>query len=129
MATTQEYCEQYWTSPGGNTPQSSSCTATYHTLWKLSKWDDPDIQDTAGRVRKDEHMSDVLLWTPLHGQAKAGHPAKTYIQQFHADTGCSLEDLLEAMNNREWWRVRVREICTDVYIYIYTYISSLNRKD
>ena len=29
-ATTQECCEQYWTSPGGSTPQSNSCTATYH---------------------------------------------------------------------------------------------------
>ena len=29
-AITQERCEQYWTSPGGNTPESSSSTATYH---------------------------------------------------------------------------------------------------
>ena len=33
-ATIQECCEQYWTSPGGNTPQSSSCTATYHPFTK-----------------------------------------------------------------------------------------------
>ena len=32
-------------------------------------------------------MSDVVLWTPAHGQAKAGRPARTYIQQFCADTG------------------------------------------
>ena len=37
MATTQEYCMQYWTSPGGSIPQSSSCTATYQPSWKLSK--------------------------------------------------------------------------------------------
>ena len=30
---------------------------------------------------RDELMSDVLLWTPSHGQAKAGQPARTYIQQ------------------------------------------------
>ena len=30
---------------------------------------------------KDELISDVLLWTPTHGRAKAGRPARTYIQQ------------------------------------------------
>ena len=27
---------------------------------------------------KDELISDVLLWTPTHGRAKAGRPARTY---------------------------------------------------
>ena len=48
-ATTQEFCEQFWTSPGGNTPQSTSCTATYLPSRKLSK-DEPDMQDTAGKA-------------------------------------------------------------------------------
>ena len=48
-ATTQE-CEQYWTSPGGNTPQSSSYTATYHPSQKLSKLDEPSMLDTVGEV-------------------------------------------------------------------------------
>ena len=30
---------------------------------------------------RDELISDVLLWTPSHGRAKAGWPARTYIQQ------------------------------------------------
>ena len=50
MVTTQECCEQYWTSHGGSTPQNSSCRATYHPSQKLSKLDEPDIQDTAGEV-------------------------------------------------------------------------------
>ena len=29
---------------------------------------------------RDELTSDVLLWTPTHGRAKAGRPARTYIQ-------------------------------------------------
>ena len=29
---------------------------------------------------KDELISDVLLWTPAYGRAKAGRPARTYIQ-------------------------------------------------
>ena len=59
---------------------------------------------------KDELISDVLLWTPAYGQAKAGRPARTYIQQLCEDTGCSPEDLLEAMNYREKWRERARDI-------------------
>ena len=44
-----------------------------------------------------------LLKTPSHGRAKAGRPARTYTQQLCEDTGCSPEDLPEAMNNREGW--------------------------
>ena len=59
---------------------------------------------------RDELISDVLLWTPTYGQAKAGRPARTYIQQLCEDMGCNPEDLPEAMNNREKWRERVRDI-------------------
>ena len=59
---------------------------------------------------RDELISDVLLWTPTHGRAKAGRPARTYIQQLCEDTECSPEDLPEAMNDREKWRERVRDI-------------------
>ena len=59
---------------------------------------------------RDELLSDVLLWTPTYGRAKAGWPARTYIQQLCEDTGCSPEDLPEAMNDREEWRERVRDI-------------------
>ena len=52
---------------------------------------------------RDKFISDVLLWTPTYGQAKPGRPAQTYIQQLCEDTGCSPEDLLEVMNNREKW--------------------------
>ena len=58
----------------------------------------------------DELISDVLLWTPTYGRAKAGQPARTYIQQLCGDTGCSPEDLPESMNDREKWRKRVRDI-------------------
>ena len=59
---------------------------------------------------KDKLISDVLLWTPTYGLSKAGRPARTYIQQLCEDTGCSPEDLQEAMNDREKWRERVRDI-------------------
>ena len=60
---------------------------------------------------RDELLSDVLLWTPTYDQANAGRPARTYTQQLCEDTGCSPEDLPEAMNDREKWRERVRDIC------------------
>ena len=59
---------------------------------------------------RDELISDVLLWTPTHGRAKAGRPARTYIQQLCEDTGSCPEDLPEAMNDREKWREKVRDI-------------------
>ena len=55
---------------------------------------------------RDELISDVLLWTPWHGRAKAGRPTRTYIQQLCADTGCNPEDLSVEMENREGWRKR-----------------------
>ena len=45
-----ECCEQYWTSPGGNTPQDTKYTATYLPSRKLSKLDKPDMQDTTGEA-------------------------------------------------------------------------------
>ena len=40
---------------------------------------------------RDELINDVLLWTPTYGLAKAGQPARTYIQQLCEVTGCSLK--------------------------------------
>ena len=62
---------------------------------------------------RDELIRDVLLWTPSHGRAKAGRPARTYMQQLCADTRCIPEDLLETMADREGWRERVRDIRAD----------------
>ena len=59
---------------------------------------------------KDVLMSDVLLWTPSHRWASVGQSAKTYLQQHCTDTGCSLEDLPEVMDNKDEWQERVREI-------------------
>ena len=73
-----------------------------------------------------ELLSDILLWTPSQRRAKAGRPAQTYIQQLWADTGCSPEDLPKAMDDREEWWERVKNIRADSttwwwwYIYIYT---------
>ena len=59
---------------------------------------------------KDELIRNLLLWTPWYDRAKAGSPAGTNIQQLCEDTGCSPEDLLEAMKDMEKCRERVRDI-------------------
>ena len=53
------------------------------------------------------------MWTSSDGRAKAGWLARAFIQQLYANTGCSPEDLPEAMDDREGWRERVREIHAD----------------
>ena len=73
---------------------SSTANQTCRTLLEKQRW----------------LIRDVLLWIPTHGRAKAGRPARTYIQQLCEDTGCCPEDLPRAMNDREEWRERVRDI-------------------
>ena len=58
---------------------------------------------------KDELISDVLLWTATHWCTRSGRPARTYLHQICANTGCSLEDLAGAMNDRDGWGERERE--------------------
>ena len=106
MAITQECCEQYWISPGGNTPQSANYTATWLPSRKVRR---TRHAEHCWRSR-DELISDVLLGIPTYGRAKAGWPARIYIQQLYEDTGCSPEDLPEAMNDSEKWRERVSDI-------------------
>ena len=59
---------------------------------------------------RDELIRDVLLCTPTHSRAMAGRPARTYIQQLCGDTWSCTEDLPRAMNDRDVWRERVRDI-------------------
>ena len=59
---------------------------------------------------RDELISDVLPWTLTHGLTKAGQQTQTYLQQLCEDTGCNPEDLPKAMNDREGWLERVRDI-------------------
>ena len=55
---------------------------------------------------------DPFTWT-----YNVGRPTRTYVQQLYMDSGCSLEDMLEAMENwdklrereREWEREKERE--------------------
>ena len=85
------------------------------------------------RRSKDELISDILLWIPSHGWAKAGRPPRTYTQRLCADTGHSLEDLPWAMEDREGLREEggsaksVLTVRHDIYIYIHTHTHSTGR--
>ena len=61
-------------------------------------------------VRHCWRSKDIFLWTPAHGRASIGRLTRTYIQQLCTDTGCSLEDQLEAIYDRDEWGERLREI-------------------
>ena len=88
----------------GYTPQGTNYTATCLLSWKLSKTC-RTLLEKQGRAHKWCTPMD-----PTYGRAKAGRPARTFIQQLCEDTGCSPEDLPESINDREKWRERVRDI-------------------
>ena len=68
--------------------------ATYHPSRKTIK---VRITRHTGHCwrRGDEHISDVLLWTPSHERAKAGRPAGTDKQQLYAIQNIALKTGLE----------------------------------
>ena len=68
--------------------------------------------DIAGEGRKEGRkkgwtQSDDPLRTPTHGRASVEQPARTNLYQFCVDTGCSREDLLGIMNDRDEWQMSV----------------------
>ena len=46
---------------------------------------------------RDEIISEVLPWTPTYGRAKAGRPARTYIQQL-----CDEQDVILRTCRKRW---------------------------
>ena len=74
---------------------------------------------------KNELISDVLMWNLSHGR-----PTRTYHQQFSKDTGYSLEDLPGAMDDRDGWRERVREIRVSMMMIMWVYYFQIwNKKE
>ena len=60
------------------------------------------------KQRRNE--SNVLQWTPSYERARVGQPIRTNQQQLSADTGCNVEGLSGAMDDRDERREREREI-------------------
>ena len=97
-------------SPRVNTQQDTNYTAACLPSRKLYKLDEPDTQDTAGEARTNSSV--MYYYGPPHmaKQKQDDQLEHTYIQQLCEDTGCNPEDLPKAMNDREKWRERVRDI-------------------
>ena len=76
----------------------------------------PKITDTIREQRlrfsghcwrsKNEVVSDVLLWLPIHGRRSRGRPTTTFVDPLMEDTSCNYEELPNAMMNRQEWGVR-----------------------
>ena len=66
---------------------------------------------------REELINDVIQWTPTYCRAKAWQPARTCIQQLYEGTGFCPEDVAEAMNEREKWRERLKDICASGTIW------------
>ena len=78
-------------------------------------------------INKDKLISNVLLWTLSHRCARVVWPAITYLQQLCSDTGCRMEDLLRAIDDRDEWWERVMEIRASGtpwwWLFFYTFSS------
>ena len=75
---------------------------------KLSKLDEPDTQDTAGEARTNSSV--MYSYGPPHMAKQEQDDQLEHTYSSCKDTGCSPEDLPEAINDREKWRERVRDI-------------------
>ena len=86
--------------------------APYHENY--SSWTNQTYRtllEKRGRTHKRCTLVDPHTW-PCKSRTTSTNihsPARTYIQLCE-DTGCCPEDLPRAMNNREEWRERVRDI-------------------
>ena len=72
-------------------------------------------------------ISDVLLWTPTYGWAKAGRPARTYIQQLWREVAregqgypCLWHDMMMRMMISSTRRGYIQIICTQLYVCKYS---------
>ena len=82
MRAIHEYCMLFWKSLGSSIPQNSSCMATsFHITNHYSK----TKQAGYCHKSKNEHVSDVLIWTCIH--------------HLCTDTGYRQEDLERMMSH------------------------------
>ena len=66
------------------------------------------MPNTAGELR-GKLINCVPLRTPSHGRADVGRLARSSQQKLCTDTGCGLEDLPNAMDDRDERRERERQ--------------------
>ena len=61
----------------------------------------------AGHAQRhpDITLHKILLWEPLHGQARRGRPTKTFVDVLRQDTGLGdVKEIASVMEERDAWR-------------------------
>ncbi len=60
-------------------------------------------------------VSDLVLWTPMHGKRSVGRPTRTYVDLLCQDTGQTPAELKTCMEDRRVWRAisDVRQMSTE----------------
>ena len=112
------------------TPYDETEYMCYNQTGDISKLDGASLK----LVDKFTHLGSNVSST---GKDIDTRLTKAYIQQLCEDTGCNPEDLPEAMNDREKWQERIRDIRASgttwwwwyIYIYIYIYGEGKIRQD
>ena len=59
---------------------------------------------------KDKNINDIFPWTPTRGHTSVGWPAKSYIHQLCAETGCRLDNLARVMADKDEEREKVKGV-------------------
>ena len=55
---------------------------------------------------RDKHIRNVQQWNPMHEITRVVYPARTYIRQLCAASGCSREDLSRVIPQKDGCRLR-----------------------
>ena len=79
-----------------NKSWNSSCTATYHPSRKLSKLDEPDMQDTAGEIRKNSKAT--YSRGPLHTDEQRQND----LQEPTYNSSVSIQDITWKTRRDRW---------------------------
>ena len=74
--------------------------------------DKQEMWHTAKKSKYKLISDDVLLWISTYRWTNVSWSTKTYIYQFCADTGYSLENLSGVMDDADGWQEKIREFWT-----------------
>ena len=111
----------FWTETGNNTHEAVVILLNSHP-----RNDPSQTKKTCYALLKRcyELISDVLLWTVIHGNNHFVQPKTTYLPKLCMDTRCSLQELSGAKNDKGWGEERIQKFrainTTWWYIYIVT---------
>ena len=126
----KECCVQSWTNPGSKHPtrhQPVRPPAPYQENY--SQLDEPDMQDTCWTKQRWTHKRCTLMDPHTWPRKSRTTQLERTFSSYGEDTGCCPEDLPRAMNDREEWRERVRDICATSAIWWWWWCCCLLKRE